>query len=226
MNISLHEAMTVLGLNQGERIKILSLSPKFENGTITYTSDCGRHLLRTTPGRFLKRNVPRLTASEVKLFAELLCKPTTVVITNDIDLFKKAYVDITSCMTQHLDLLHTYIDAGISLAISYLGDKIIGRMLVDTNSKKCNSGYGNFTYLARYLLSEGFYFTEQWLDGVAFKPISEGRYMYLPYLDTPSKLKLLGGKFVVSVDGEYVIQPKTNRVVIMKTTDELFSFCG
>ena len=223
MNISIYEAMAVVGLNQGERIKILSLNPKFENGVITYTSDDGRHLIRTTPGRFIRRNIPRLSASEVKLFAELLCKPATVVITNDIEIVKKAYVEVKSCMSYHTELLSIYLDAGLSLAISYLGDKIIGRMLVDTNSKKCNTGYGNFNYLARYLLKEGYTFSEDWLEGVSFSPITEGHMYLMPWLDTPSKLSLVNDKFVVSsIGGVYEIQAETHRVFVRKTAKELF----
>lgn len=215
MNLSIYDAMTLISLKQSERIKILSLSPEFEQGFINYTSEDGRHRLITTPGRFIKRHVPHLSSSEVKMFAELLCKPTTVVITNDLESVKKAYSYIKSCMSYHTELLSIYLDAGLSLAISYLGDKIIGRMLVDTNSKKCNTGYGNFNYLSRYLLKEGYTFSEDWLEGVSFSPISEGHMYLMPWLDTPSKLKLVDDKFVVSSsDGIYEIHAETHRVFV------------
>lgn len=226
MKIQLLEALSLINLSSEEFSSLLSLEPRLENGAIVYKSKDKRHKATTTPGRFLKRNVPTSSSAEVKLFAEMLTTETNVVITNDLEEIKKAYTEVNSCMSNHKHLLHIYTEAGLSLAVSYIGDKVIGRMLVDTHSKKCNTGYGNFIYLSRHLLLDGYSFTEQWLEGVAFQPISEGRYMYLPYLDTPSKLKLLEDKFVVSVDGEYVIQPKTNRVVAMKPAEELFPFGG
>ena len=220
MKVTIYDALNVLSLSLKEKEILLELKPHLENGIVTYTKDY-RHRLSTTPGRFIKRSVQRLSDSEVKLFAEFCCKETSIVITTDLTEIEKAYTEVKSCMSYRTELLPTYLDAGLELAISYLDDRIIGRMLVNPNRKTCNTGYGNYVYLARHLLLNGYRFTENWLDGVAFTPVKIGHFDYIPYLDTPSKLRLVDGKFVVGEGGEYEVQPKTFKVLVTKTLQEL-----
>lgn len=222
MKPTIYDALNVLSLSIKEKEILLELKPHLENGIVTYTKD-SRHRLSTTPGRFIRRAIKRLSSTEVKLFAEFCCKETSIVITTDITEIEKAYTEVKSCMSYRTELLPTYLDAGLELAISYLDDKIIGRMLVNPNRKTCNTGYGNFTYLARHLLLNGYIFTEDWLDGVSFTPTKIWPFMYLPYLDTPSKLSLKNGKFVVDAQGEYEVQPKTLKVLVTKTLQELYA---
>lgn len=220
MKVTIYDALNVLSLSLKEKEILLELKPHLENGIVTYTKDY-RHILSTTPGRFIKRSVQRLSDSEVKLFAELCCKDTSVVITTDLTEIEKAYTEVKSCMSYRTELLPIYLDAGLELAISYLDDKVIGRMLINPVEKKCNTGYGNYIYLARHLLLNGYRFTENWLDGVAFTPVKIGQFDYLPYLDTTSKLRLDGGKFVVDAQGEYEVQPLSCKVLVTRTLQEL-----
>lgn len=221
MKISFYDAISVLCLTNEEKDIIWSLNPILEAGVITYTVD-NRHVVKTTPGRFIKRIVNRLTSSEVKLFAEL-CKAQRIEITTELSLVEKAYTEVKSCMSYKINLLPVYLDAGLALAILYTGEKIVGRMLINPKDKTCNTGYGNYAYLARHLLLDGYRFTEDWLDGVAFTPVKIGHFDYIPYLDTTSKLSLKNGKFIVDAQGEYEVQPKTFKVLVTKTLQELYA---
>ena len=175
-------------------------------------SDQNKHLTVTTLAKYVTRHWPHVKSDQIRNFCESVTGTYGMAETMDEMLAIMDNTSATSCMTAHdsedeIDEddppegawgcgSHPYNvydpKFGWRLAYAKLGDKFVGRALVNVECKKFVRTYGKeqsdgytgaHAGLHGWLESQGFDYDDEWPEGVKFAKIPRRGKHLAPYLD-------------------------------------------